>query len=236
MWTKKHSKKFTKAEHSKEFLRKPHTLKELGNLKGKRLVDIGCGSGYWTRLFAQRGADCTGVDISENQLALARKEEGRKSLGIKYLKGDFTNLKKIKSNRYDIAVIIYALLEIPSKTKINKLFQEAYRILKKGGRLFISDMHPFDPITHARFKLPKGFHYFMSGAKMIAYAKQVDGSLISFKDYHWTFEDYFDSLTKAGFVITSLKEPRPSPSLVKKIPYFKYRIGLPKDITIVCRK
>lgn len=147
-----------------------------------------------------------------------------------------SNLKDIKPNQFDMVFIEFVLLEIPKKTKLNKLFKEAYRVLKKGETIFISDMHPFDPIVHDRFKLPKDFNYFKSGSEMVAYAKQLDGSTISFTDYHWTLEDYFGSIKKAGFVVTDLKEPRPTDKMVEKIPYLNYRKNLPKDIIIKAKK
>ena len=58
---------------------------------------------------------------------------------------------------------------------------------------------------------------------MTAFAKQLDGSTISFIDYHWTLEDYVSSITSAGFAITQIKEPRPSESMIKKVPYLRYR-------------
>jgi len=236
MWTKKHSKKFKTPNYSKEYFRKPIILKMLGNVRGKHVLELGCGSGYWTRILAHKGAKCVGVDLSREQLDIAKKEEREKPLGIKYLLRDVSNLRGINSGKFDIIFIEFVLLEIPKLNILKNIFRESYRVLKKGGIIFISDMHPFDPIVHDRFKLPKGFNYFKSGEKMIAYAKQLDGTMIKFFDYHWTLEDYFSSIIDAGFCIEKFKEPRPSNAVVKKVPYLKYRQSLPKDFILVGRK
>jgi len=236
MWTEKHSKKFVTPNYSKEFFRKLVVLKFLGNVKNKDILELGCGSGYWTRILSKKGARCVGIDKSKEQLNIAKKEELENPLGIKYSLGDVTRLRKIKSNNFDIVFSEFVFLEIPNLKKLNKIFTEAYRVLKKGGIFFISDMHPFDPIVHNRFEFPKKFDYFQKGAKMIAKAKQLDGSWIRFTDYHWMFEDYFSALIKAKFVLLDFKEPQVSKKLIKKVPYLKYREFLPKDMVIVAKK
>lgn len=217
MWTKKQSEKFKTPNYSKEYFRKPTILKLLGNIKNKKIIEFGSGSGYWTRILTKKGAKCIGVDSSKEQIERAIKNEKKNPLGIKYILGNITNLKEIKSNQFDYVFIEFVLLEIPKKELLVKLFKEAHRVLKKDGKLFISDMHPFDPIIiHERFKLPKNFNYFQSGAKMIAYAKQLDNTMISFTDYHWTLEDYISSITNAGFLISDIREPIPTKSMIKK--------------------
>ncbi len=237
MWTKKQSSVFKTPNYSKEFLRKPYILKLLGKIKNKKILEIGCGSGYWTRLFAKKGALCTGIELEENQIKIAIEEEKKKPLGIKYFKKNAKNLGSLSKNYFDIVFLEYVLLEIPTKENLKKIFDESYKVLKKGGKIFISEMHPFDPIVDSKgFKLRKGFNYFSSGQKIFPKALQLDGKFIYFTDYHWTLEDYSDSLVSSGFLISSLKEPRPSEKLVKKISYLKYRLNIVKDLIIEAKK
>lgn len=86
MWTKKQSEKFETPNYSKEYFRRPIILKNLDNIKGKKIIEFGCGSGYWTRLLSGKGAKCVGVDNSKEQIERAIEEEKRKPRGIKYLK------------------------------------------------------------------------------------------------------------------------------------------------------
>lgn len=237
MWTKKQSTMFKTPNYSKEYIRKPYILNNIGNLKGKKILEIGCGSGYWTRLFAKRGAICTGIELEETQIKIAVDEEKTRPLGIKYYKLNAKNLNKFPKDSFDIVFLEYVLLEIPSISDLKKIFKEAYKVLKKGGKIFISEMHPFDPITDPKgFKLSKNFNYFSSGGKIKPKALQLDGKFIYFTDYHWTLEDYSNCLTAEGFLISGLREPRPSEKLVKKIPYLKYRRNIVKDLIIEAKK
>jgi ubiquinone/menaquinone biosynthesis C-methylase UbiE len=238
MWDKKQSEKFRTPNYSKEYIRKPAILKLIGDIKGKKILELGCGSGYWTRIFAKKGAKCLGVDIEETQLKIAIEEEKKTPLGITYLKADISNLRILKSNSFDIVFMEFVLLEIPKISIIKKIFREAYRVLKKDGILFISEMHPFDPILGGkdRYELPNGFNYFSSGSIFCSKATQLDKTTIKFRDHHWTFEDYFSCLSEAGFAITNLKEPRTPEKLIKRIPYFKYRRNSPKEIILAAKK
>src|SRR5919199_5049731 len=59
-----------------------------GEVAGLRLLDVGCGSGYFAREMARRGASATGVDISSRMLEHAVHAESQDPLGIRYLAHD----------------------------------------------------------------------------------------------------------------------------------------------------
>src|SRR5437667_10148856 len=59
-----------------------------GEVHGVRLLDVGCGTGYFAREMACRGAIVTAVDLSPRMLAHARNSESTAPLGIRYLNGD----------------------------------------------------------------------------------------------------------------------------------------------------
>ncbi|HLC53510.1 MAG TPA: class I SAM-dependent methyltransferase, partial [Candidatus Nanoarchaeia archaeon] len=55
-----------------DFLELPNMLLAIGDITGKKLLDIGCGSGIHAKAYCTRGADVTLVDCSETMLAMAR--------------------------------------------------------------------------------------------------------------------------------------------------------------------
>lgn len=91
------------------------TLKECGDLKGKSVLDIGCGSGRYTAALAQNGAQVTGIDFSENMLDLARRlaAENKVSNRCQFIKTDFLNHAFEKNFDICIAVGILEYFEEP---------------------------------------------------------------------------------------------------------------------------
>src|SRR3990167_2086609 len=82
--------------------------KLLGNLKNKKILEIGCGGAQCGIAMAKQGAKVTGIDISEEQLKFARRLAEKNKVKINLIQGSFQNLSKFKSNNYDIVFSAYA--------------------------------------------------------------------------------------------------------------------------------
>src|SRR5215213_5985958 len=96
-------------EHSRIMM--PALCKVLGGwekIEGKRVLDIGCVSGRYARVFAQRGAQVTAIDKNIHQLNLARKHESEFGLGIDYQLVDVL-AAELELAKYDIALLLYVL-------------------------------------------------------------------------------------------------------------------------------
>ena len=107
-------------------------LKLLGKIKGKHILEIGCGGAQCSIAFAKQGAKCTGIDISREQLNYAKALAKKNKVNIKLIQGTFQNLGKIKSNSQDIAFSAFAFQYSPN---LNKVFRKVYRVLKKNGSI-----------------------------------------------------------------------------------------------------
>ncbi len=68
----------------REHVNNPAFLSMLPDLSGKRVLDVGCGEGYNTRILADLCGEIIGIDVSEKMVAAARKAELAKPQGIKY--------------------------------------------------------------------------------------------------------------------------------------------------------
>ncbi len=80
------------AEPSKQFVQYPEVLRLLGEIKGKKILDVGCGPGLLTRQIALKGAIVTAYDNSAEQIELASQEEREHPLGIRYLVADANSI------------------------------------------------------------------------------------------------------------------------------------------------
>jgi ubiquinone/menaquinone biosynthesis C-methylase UbiE len=108
-------------------------VRELMPLKGKRILDVGCGDGALTRFLAREGAVATGIDVSETRLADARAAQPVS--GADYCEG---RGEKLPFPDASIDGVVYnnALHHVPVEAMAAAL-AEAARVLKPGGRLVV---------------------------------------------------------------------------------------------------
>lgn len=103
-------------------------------VRNGKVVEIGCGSGYGSKLISHyfKPREIYGIDIDEKMIELAKKN---KPFQATFVVGDVTNLP-FKDNSID-GVFDFVILHHISNWK--KAIDEIYRILKKGGQVFIED-------------------------------------------------------------------------------------------------
>ena len=124
-------------------------LEELIDLENKDVLDIGCGGGHLTRLMTHMGANVIGIDPGARQLKRALTE----TVGSEYyLKGTAENLP-IRDKTSDIVVFFNSLHHVPINC-LERALNEAYRTLKEGGILYISEPLAQGPL----FELSRPFN------------------------------------------------------------------------------
>jgi SAM-dependent methyltransferase len=102
-------------------------------LPRKRLCDLGCGPGLYTRRFADCGAAVTGVDFSQNSLDYARRKASEQDLPITYLHADYLEDELPKD--FDIVTLIYTDYCVLSPAQRASLLARIREMLKPGGQL-----------------------------------------------------------------------------------------------------
>jgi len=123
----------------REYFNNPAFFEFVGSLKGKKVLDAGCGEGYNTKIMATMGAKVIGVDISPRLIEMARGEERREPLGIDYYVGSFTDLSTFEDASFDMVISTMALTASPN---FEEAISEFFRVLGWGGELIISVEHP----------------------------------------------------------------------------------------------
>ena len=109
----------------------------LPELRGKRVVDLGCGFGWFARwAMSQGAASVLGVDLSENMLARARAETA--DPGVRYLRADLESLE-LPEEAFDLA---YSSLALHYVEDFGRLIGGVFRALVSGGHFVFSIEHP----------------------------------------------------------------------------------------------
>jgi ubiquinone/menaquinone biosynthesis C-methylase UbiE len=110
-------------------------LVNVEDLKGKKILDIGCGFGAFLMYALEKGAkEVSGVEVSEQDLKTAKNSLKSKNVILK--EGSAINLP-FPDNYFDTVVSFEVLEHIPKNTEL-KMFSEINRVLKKGGILYLS--------------------------------------------------------------------------------------------------
>ena len=85
-----------------ELVEVPAVLELIGDVKGKRVLDAGCGYGYYSLLPARSGAMVTGIDISEKMIELAKNNAREASVECQFFVCDLQNLSMLAGNTFDV--------------------------------------------------------------------------------------------------------------------------------------
>lgn len=113
-----------------------------------QLLDIGCGTGTLSMMFAQSGYNVTGVDLSEEMLAIAQARAEQMGMKIPFFAMSMDELEGFEN--IDVAVIpIDSINYVATEEAVKKTFENVYRTLREGGQLF------FD--VHSLFKMDEIF-------------------------------------------------------------------------------
>jgi SAM-dependent methyltransferase len=199
----------------------------LGDINGKKIIVPQFGDSLLLLACAKKGAIVTGVDLSSEQIRLAKEAAALCDVDVKLVKADWQNLpKEIPKDCFDLAVTecgIFIWIE-----NLHVWMQNAYRVLKKDGRLIVSDFHPLDLITekkHGKMVFRKS--YFDHGPEVIQSAPSEN--LPPSIEFLWKLSDIINAAVEAGFQIKHVEEFHCEPKK-RRVPL------LPTDFLIVAAK
>ncbi|MBW8637694.1 methyltransferase domain-containing protein [Hoeflea sp. WL0058] len=158
----------------------------IGRLPPSTVLDAACGTGRYSEVLARGGHSVIGVDASAEMLARARP----KVPGAEFREGELTALP-LEDESVDAAVCALALVHLE---EIDGAMREFARVLRPGGRLVISDVHPF-PI--------------MLGWQ--AQFRTIDDDAGFMRIHPHLLSEYSAAGLAAGLSITACFEPRLTP-------------------------
>ncbi len=182
-------------------------------------LDIGCGEGGNTRQLARRGARMTAIDVAPTFLHYARKTEAMDPLGIEYIHADAACLP-FADAKFDFATAFMSFMDMPDQTAV---LAEAYRVLRPGGFLQFSILHPCFAPPHRR--VLREADGTVRAIEVAGYFENIDGRIdrwwfgaappeertrvTPFPEprFHRTLSTWINLLADIGFVLERLGEP-----------------------------
>ncbi len=190
----------------------PIELNELGDVKGKKLLHLQCHFGMDSLDWSRRGADVTGVDLSDLAIDEAKKLNEEMGLNAKFICCNVYDLQEHLDEKFDIVFTSYGVVGwLPDLTKWAQLVSH---YLKPGGTFYIAEFHPVvwmfdDEFTHIK--------YFYENRELIVtenYGTYTDRKAdIQGKEYSWnhSISEVLNALIGAGLKIEMFNEFMYSP-------------------------
>ena len=178
----------------------------LGNLKGKRVLELGCGGAQSSIAMAKAGATAIGVDFSAEQLAYARSLCEREQIKVELRLGDVADLSFLRGDSVDLVYSAYAFGYVED---LQRVFRQAHRVLTRGSMLVFSLPHPaYDMIVDDHPLEPLRIRRSYFDHEPIDY----DRNGVPFTDYRHTIGDLVTGLIRSGYRLDTILEPAPLPS------------------------
>ena len=209
----------------REFMNKPYYLDMVGDVSGLALLDLACGEGYFSRIFAQSGARVTGIDFSGEMIKAALAEEEREPLRVNYIQADAADLHMLEAGSFDVVCSFMALMDIKD---YRGAIREASRVLREGGRFVCIFLHPCFSWRREKdgkimvdwerdirenglkdYLYLKVYNYFTRHSYEMDWKNEETGEAQATIQFHRTMTDYVNTLGEAGLLIKGMKEPKP---------------------------
>jgi len=222
----------------RSFLERFSVLSQLGELSGRSVLDIGCGTGVYSRELMRRGAaKVTGYDVSAGMIDHARRIEDDEPLGIEYV----TRPPGGEGVKYDLALGVYVLPYAESYDALVEVCAQAATALRDGGRFVTLPVNP-DYDGRRDYYAQYGFRVYDDEAR-------ADGSRVTldlrFGPYHetitarrWTRETLESALADAGFDEVRWPSHEVSPEGIEAHgrEFWSAYLRCPHAALITCRK
>lgn len=150
------SQQYDTNENKTRDLDKKITANVLSNYEFSSVIELGCGTGKNTEFLLTKAQSIIGIDFSEKMLAKASSKFKNKH--VVFQRGNLTSDWNIPESSADLITCNLVLEHIED---LSVVFRQAFQKLKKGGLLFISELHPFKQYagSKARFETENGTQF-----------------------------------------------------------------------------
>jgi SAM-dependent methyltransferase len=232
------------AEHGNDlgdadFLWCPEGLREddarlLGEVAGRRVLEIGCGSAPCARWLRRAGADVVALDLSAGMLARAADLNRSTGLAVPLVQAEAGRLP-FADGSMDLACSAFGGL--PFVADAGQVFAEVARVLRPGGRFVASVNHPIRwPFPDSPD--PADLRVVSSYFDRRPYVETDDEGRTVYVEHHRTVGDWVRAVVGAGLVLTDLLEPEWTPGRTQDWGQWSPERGalVPGTLILVCTR
>jgi len=157
------------------------------NLDGRKVVEVGCGTGRNTTWLAERAGEIVGLDFSEEMLAQARSRVNDPR--VRFIQHDARMTWPLADSSADVVI---AMLILEHVENLAPVFAEAARVLNTGAQFFLCELHPMKQL--------------MGGQAQFSNSKTGERQLIS--AFLHDVSDYVNAGLSSGFELEHMGEWR----------------------------
>lgn len=182
-------------------LERPSLQSMLPELKGRRVLDLGCGSGVYAEFLLAHGAEVTSVDASAEMVDIVQNKLGDQVRS--YVQDLSVGLPSEESDSYDVVICPLVIHYIQD---LLVLFRDIQRVVKPGGCFVFSTHHPM-----VDFKSSPSEDYFQR--ELLVQQWNTIGKPVEVKFYRRSLTELFGTLTKVGLCVTELTEGKPTEAM-----------------------
>lgn len=194
----------------------PVMRRVLGPVRKRRVLELGCGNGYFSRWLAKAGARVTAIDYSPRFIALCEAREKRDRLGIRFMCRDAAKLTGLPTRHFGLVVANMMLMDVK---KFVQVFQEASRVLQPGGRFVFSIVHPiYSDWQHATARYQGKLYYARILKKYLSETgddRMHWGNGTSTSHYHRPVQSYIRAINHSAMVMSDFVEIASSRPMVR---------------------
>lgn len=189
----------------------PALFECIGEIRGLKVYEVACGNGYNARRMVKEGAEeVWASDISSKLIEIASTKYENPYSKIKYLVRDALDFNNLPENYFDLVVISMAIHYVED---LDRLFKNANKIIKKGGRIVFVTNHPLANLGRLDISAP-GYDLKKAVQRAKRYIDSYAEKTVNLWDgkkeltiYRAPISLMVNTLVKNGFLVDKMIEP-----------------------------
>jgi toxoflavin synthase len=189
-------------------------LAALGDVSGKSVLELACGTGHYARRLRQRGASrVVAVDLSPEMIEVARAQEAQHPLGISYHVEDVASLDL--GETFDSVLAVYLLHYAPDRASLDQMTQAIARHLRPGGNFVTYQLNPdlsAEPGYYAPYGLKMNIDRQLNDGDTFTFQfSLIDDWSAPITVHYWSQATITESLQRAGLSNVTWLDPTLTP-------------------------